>query len=215
MDDMCWCPIPTCGSIAVVEKNENSGRCQHCEHHFCLDCKQHVHPFKRCLVHRIDLLAEYADMIADINEKNLVMEARLTEIYMKHCTKRCPNPKCGVRITLISAGCSHVQCTKCWQYMCWACGNAAKGQKHFKENPDHWTDEGSLLPLEVTKEMVVKYIGSQEDPYINIKTCCKCPSCGATNRKIGRKNLFVCERCESLFCYICNKAVESRVHYDG
>merc|ERR1712013_570457 len=48
MDDMCWCPLPTCGAIANVEKDDNSGRCQHCEHHFCLDCKEHVHPFKRC-----------------------------------------------------------------------------------------------------------------------------------------------------------------------
>ena len=27
MDDMCWCPIPTCGSIAYVEKEENAGKC--------------------------------------------------------------------------------------------------------------------------------------------------------------------------------------------
>ena len=27
MDDMCWCPIPTCGSIAYIEKEENTGKC--------------------------------------------------------------------------------------------------------------------------------------------------------------------------------------------
>ena len=27
MDDMCWCPLPTCGALAVVEKAENTGRC--------------------------------------------------------------------------------------------------------------------------------------------------------------------------------------------
>ena len=27
MDDMCWCPLPTCGAIANIEKAENTGRC--------------------------------------------------------------------------------------------------------------------------------------------------------------------------------------------
>lgn len=54
-----------------------------------------------------------------------------------------------------------------------------------------------------------------EDPYINIKFCCKCPSCGGINRKRGRKNLLTCEKCSDTFCYICNKAVGSRNHYDG
>ena len=46
-----------------------------------------------------------------------------------------------------------------------------------------------------------------EDPYINIKFCCKCPSCGGINRKRDRKNLLTCEKCSDTFCYICNKAV--------
>ncbi len=66
MDDMCWCPVPTCGSVAAIESN--SGRCQHCDFHFCLDCKQHVHPYKRCLVNRLDLLAEYADQMKVITD---------------------------------------------------------------------------------------------------------------------------------------------------
>ena len=121
MDDMCWCPIPTCGSTAVVEREENAGRCQHCEHHFCLDCKQHVHPFKRCLVNRIDLLVEYKDLMQEITEKNKLMEAKLNDIYFKNCTKPCPNQKCGVRIALVSGGCSQVQCSKCYHWFCWVC----------------------------------------------------------------------------------------------
>lgn len=63
--------------------------------------------------------------------------------------------------------------------------------------------------------MIEKYIGMQEDPYVNIKLCCKCPSCGGLNRKRGRRNYIECEECQKPFCYICNKAVESRVHFDG
>jgi hypothetical protein len=38
--------------------------------------------------------------------------------------------------------------------MCWACGKPAKGQKHFKENPDCLNEDGSLLPEQVTTEMI-------------------------------------------------------------
>ena len=106
MDDMCWCPIPTCGSIAIVEPGENVGKCQHCEHTFCIDCKKQQHPGKRCAIHRLDLQEEFRDLIKDITEKNTLYENRLNDIYFKYCTKPCPNKKCGVPIALISQGCS-------------------------------------------------------------------------------------------------------------
>ena len=64
--------------------------------------------------------------------------------------------------------------------------------------------------------MIERYLGMQEDPYVNIKFCVRCPvpNCGAINRKRGRKNLLSCEQCEALFCYICNKPQDSRAHYD-
>ena len=108
MDDMCWCPLPQCGALAVIEKEDNVGRCQHCDHRFCLDCKEHVHPFKRCMANRIDLLVQYKGKINEIVESNKKMEDRLNEIYIKQCTKFCPNPKCGVRIAKIKSGCTHV-----------------------------------------------------------------------------------------------------------
>lgn len=55
MEDLGWCPLPGCSSLANIERSENTGRCQHCEFLFCLDCKQGTHPFKRCALHRIDL----------------------------------------------------------------------------------------------------------------------------------------------------------------
>lgn len=56
MDDLGWCPLPGCGSLANIDKESNQGKCQHCDFTFCLDCKERYHPFKRCLIHRIDLL---------------------------------------------------------------------------------------------------------------------------------------------------------------
>ena len=143
------------------------------------------------------------------------MENKLNDIYFKNCTKPCPNAKCGAKIALISGGCSQVQCTKCWHWFCWVCLQQAKGQKHFKERPDHWSDEGHHQPVEVTTELIERYLGMQDDPYVNVKTCCKCPRCGAINRKKGRKNLLTCEQCQGLFCFICNKAQESNAHYEG
>ena len=47
-----------CGSLANIEKAENSGKCQHCEFYYCLDCKNRCHPFKRCDLNRVDLLMQ-------------------------------------------------------------------------------------------------------------------------------------------------------------
>ena len=59
MDDVGWCPVEGCGSIANIDREDNTGRCQHCEFHFCLDCRQHVHPFKRCPINRLDLMEKF------------------------------------------------------------------------------------------------------------------------------------------------------------
>lgn len=111
MDDMGWCPIPSCQQIAHLEVGQNLGKCTHCEFRFCIGCREHVHPFKRCKKHRIDLLPEYEEMFREISEKNKDIEKRLTTECIKRCTKFCPNPKCGVRIAKEKSGCTHVQCT--------------------------------------------------------------------------------------------------------
>ena len=95
------------------------------------------------------------------------------------------------------------------------CLGGAKGQKHFKERPDHWSDEGHIQPIDVTLELIERYLGSPENPYVNIKYCCKCPRCGGINQKRGRRNLLTCEQCEMPFCYICNKPIDGIDHYDG
>lgn len=108
MDDVGWCPVAGCGSIANIDREDNTGKCQHCEFHFCLDCRQHVHPFRRCLVNRIDLMEKYKDYMDGVNEENSKYEAMLNDLYFKKCTKICPNPRCGVRISKVKSGCTHV-----------------------------------------------------------------------------------------------------------
>ena len=66
MDDVGWCPISGCGSIANIDRDDNTGKCQHCEFHFCLDCKEHVHPFKRCKIHRLDIQTKFKNVIDGI-----------------------------------------------------------------------------------------------------------------------------------------------------
>jgi len=77
MDDIGWCPLPGCNSLANIEQSENIGKCQHCEFSFCLDCKEHVHPFKRCKINRVDLLEEFAGEMHGILENNKKMEDSL------------------------------------------------------------------------------------------------------------------------------------------
>lgn len=155
---MGWCPLSTCKQLAIIEQEQNSGKCTFCDFHFCLDCKDRVHPFKRCLINRLDMLEEFKDNenIVNIVKKNKISEEKLNLLFLKYCTKSCPNPKCGVPISKDPSGCSQVQCTKCFGYFCWTCGATAKGQKHYKEKPDHWSDEGTLLPTSVTQEIVSK-----------------------------------------------------------
>ncbi len=104
MGDLGWCPLPGCNSLADIDKNANSGRCQHCEFHYCLDCKNGVHPFKRCAVNRLDLLED--SFTQEIKEDNKKFEEMLTKLYMKFCTRKCP--KCGVPLTHDPSGCTHV-----------------------------------------------------------------------------------------------------------
>jgi hypothetical protein len=91
MEDLGWCPIVGCGSIANVERSENQGRCQHCEFLFCLGCKSSAHPFKRCLLNRIDLNQDCKEEIEKIMQTNADLETKLNVIFFKYCTKPCPN----------------------------------------------------------------------------------------------------------------------------
>ena len=100
MDDIGWCPMPGCKSLANLEKTENTGRCQHCEFLFCLDCKNSAHPFKRCQITRVDLDDSLKSEIEVINKQNKEYEEKLNQLYFEYCTKRCPNAKCQVRITI-------------------------------------------------------------------------------------------------------------------
>jgi hypothetical protein len=154
MEDMGWCPLPGCTSVANHDKDDNTGRCQHCEFLFCLDCKKSAHPFKRCFLNRVDINPKHAGDIKEINSRNLEYAQQLSQIFIKYCTKPCPNPKCRVPISKDYAGCTHLQCTQCYTWMCWACGKEAKGQKHFKENEKCLVEEGTLLPPSITLDLI-------------------------------------------------------------
>ena len=110
MDDMGWCPLKNCGQLAHIDKSKNQGRCTFCDLIFCLDCNERSHPFKRCKIHRLDLLESFksTDDYLRIIKTNQASEDALNKLFMKHCTKPCPNPKCGVPIIKIESGCTHI-----------------------------------------------------------------------------------------------------------
>lgn len=215
MDDMGICPLPGCGSLATKDLELNMGKCHHCEFMFCLGCNDRYHPFKRCKRHRIDDYEQLAEIegIPDIMERNKKAEEVLSNLYIKYCTRECPN--CHRYIQMIKdSPCTHIQCPKCFKYLCYACGAEAKGQKHFKERPQCLNVAASILPEELTLEMKEKNIGQNGD-YINLKFCARCPNCREINEKKSKVNALVCKGCSQTFCYICNKSISSLDHYKG
>lgn len=89
MDDLGWCPLNGCNSLATLERDQNFGRCQHCDFTFCLDCKERYHPFKRCIINRLDLYQELidTDKIEDIQARNKKAETILNLLFLKNCAK--------------------------------------------------------------------------------------------------------------------------------
>lgn len=74
---------------------------------FCLDCRERYHPYKRCLINRLDLfdVLEEAEK-ENLEQKNKIAEAALNAIFFKYCAKFCPNIKCGIRIQKEKSGCT-------------------------------------------------------------------------------------------------------------
>jgi hypothetical protein len=180
---------------------------------FCLDCRERYHPYKRCLVNRLDLF----DIVSEeekieLNLRNKKAEEALNTLFFRFCSKQCPNLKCGIRIQKEKSGCTKMQCPKCHHHFCWVCLHDAKGMKHYKEKPDCIPEDGTLQPEHLTQELKSKYLGEYED-YTNLRFCAKCPHCEAINEKKTRLNLLHCVKCQNTFCYICNKAIGGQEHY--
>jgi len=75
MGDMGRCPLSGCNSLSDIDQEANTGRCQHGEYLFCLDCKTGAHPFKRCEINQIDLT--YSKIMQEISEENRKYEEKL------------------------------------------------------------------------------------------------------------------------------------------
>lgn len=98
--------------------------------------------------------------------------------------------KCGQYFQLMrDSECSHVQCTRCHGWFCWTCLSPAKGQKHFKENPQ--CKDLTFLPDVLSQDIKEKFITEGQD-YVNLKFCARCPCCKGLNEKRSRVNRLEC-----------------------
>lgn len=77
----------------------------------------------------------------------------------------------------------------------------------IKEKPDHWDDKGTILPPEVTEEVISKNAG-EDLSWVNLKFCSLCPSCMQLNEKKDDSNILSCYRCKKKYCHLCNKGIE-------
>jgi len=219
MDDMGWCPIPNCATLAHIYKDKNYGQCQHCEFVFCLDCKQKNHPFKRCWINRLDTedMLDEAEL-EGVEIRNQRAQEILNNLYFKHCCKQCP--KCGLRIQKVRGGCekgqfgNKMQCPKCFTYFCWGCLHQAKGLKHYKERPECVPEEPFDQVERLTQELKEQQMHPASEDFLNLKFCARCPRCEAINQKQGTRNALTCTKCQRLFCFICNNEMEDEGHYN-
>jgi hypothetical protein len=97
------CPLANCGAVFIPPPNTNmtSLRCYSCEQRFCKECRSPAHPNISC------------------TENQERLDPALQQLLAR-TTKRCPNPKCGVRIEK-NQGCMHMTCGVCHMEFCWLC----------------------------------------------------------------------------------------------
>ena len=65
------------------------------------------------MLNRIDVLAQIkdkktVDQVEEILRRNKRSEETLNKLFMKYCTKACPNIKCGVPIVKVASGCTQI-----------------------------------------------------------------------------------------------------------
>lgn len=112
--------------------------------------------------------------------------------------------------------CTQVQCIKCHTPFCWVCLSYAKGQMHYKQNPQCKNIDANIFQADyLSQKMKDDASISEHNDYINLRFCAKCPYCNGINEKKTKCNALKCTDCEKLFCYICNKAISGPAHYQG
>lgn len=132
MEDIVYCPRPTCRCVTVKEEGEDMAVCPGCTFAFCILCKRTWHGVSPCklLPDDVKQLKEVYD--ASSSEIQQSMEQRYgrphllrafqeveTESWITTNSKQCP--KCHAHIQR-SYGCNKMYCSHCSSHFCWLCG---------------------------------------------------------------------------------------------
>ncbi|KNC47239.1 uncharacterized protein AMSG_03668 [Thecamonas trahens ATCC 50062] len=124
MEDVAFCPRPTCGTPSPLHAETQQGVCPKCNYMFCGLCLMTSHSTP-CLgpEARVKMLKERA-------AQNKLQQQELLSIdFIARTSKFCPT--CGA-VIYKNGGCAKVTCIRCNQAMCWRCGVAILSYDHFQ-----------------------------------------------------------------------------------
>ena len=140
MNDIVFCPRPTCRSVTLKEEGSDMAICPTCTFAFCVLCKRTWHGVSPCklLPDDIKQLKEVYDSSSPEAQRSMeqqygrhhllrAFEEVETEGWIASNSKQCPN--CPAHIER-SQGCNKMYCSHCNSHFCWLCG-----QKLSQQNP--------------------------------------------------------------------------------
>lgn len=131
MNDVFYCPRPSCQCVTLKEEDSNMSLCPKCRFAFCVLCKRAWHGVSPCKLLPGDLRELRATWETLDNEGRHAMERQYgktkleqafqeldSSIWLEGNAKQCPN--CDSKIEKTD-GCNKMTCTQCRSHFCWLC----------------------------------------------------------------------------------------------
>lgn len=131
MNDIVYCPRPSCQCVTVKEDDSNMSQCPRCKFAFCILCKRAWHGISPCKLLPGDLKELHAtwatlddegkhSLEMQYGKKNLehAFQELDSSTWMESNAKQCPS--CNSKIQKVD-GCNKMTCTQCRSHFCWLC----------------------------------------------------------------------------------------------
>ncbi|KAI3992517.1 hypothetical protein MKX01_022608 [Papaver californicum] len=194
LSDLVYCP--RC-EMACLEDEDHLAQCPKCFFTFCGLCRDRIYVGVQCMTSEEKLkLLQNRQPVMKTREstkqqrKELDMINQLYNVEeIKRIAKQCPTCLMAISGT---AGCNHMQCSRCGQDFCYKCGEA-------------------LTKDIVTAIIILLSQRLAEDPANHAHSC---PICRQKNAKVQNNNHIFCWSCQQHYCYLCQNTVKrSSQHY--